>query len=195
MSEGLVGSPVLVELVLDDRASGLYPRARVIDKTGAQVSPVLNLAEAPAWSGLYQAEWLTPSAGDFSVVFEVWMDAGYTIAADYDAAVEHLRVLDPDDAVDNILDAALAGHLTAGTVGEALKIAFAEGGGATRDDALTWDANDRPLTMRRRIFPDAATAAASTPGGTGEGEVITLTVSASHVTASRWQSLLRRRAP
>lgn len=195
MSEGLVGSPVLVELVLDDRAGGKFPRARIIDSTGAQIGTPLLLVGAPAWTGLYQAEWASPVAGQFSVVFEVYEDAGFTIQSDYVPTVEHLRVLDPNDAISSLLDAPLAGHLTAGSVGEALKIAFADGGGAVRDDAITYDANDRPLTLRRRIFPDAATAAASTPGGTGEGEVITISVNASHLSPSRWQSLLRRRTP
>jgi hypothetical protein len=193
MAEGVLGQPLLLELALSDRASGRFPRARIIDDTGAQIGAALDMTEAAAWSGLYQTTWPVPVAGMFSAVFEVWMDALYSVPADYEAAVEGVRIVDPQDVVDDILDADLNPHLTAGTVGESLKLAFAEGGGAVRDDALTWDSNNRPLTMRRRIFPDAATAAASTAGGTGEGEVITITVDATHVSAVRWGSLLRLR--
>lgn len=194
MIEGVLGNPLLLELVLTDRESGLFPRAKIIDPSGAQVAPVMDMTESPAWPGLYQAEWPNPSsAGHFSIVFEVWQDAGHTVAADYEAAVQHVLIVDPQAAVDNILDGSLAGHTIPGSVGEALKIAFADGGGAVRDDALSYDGNDRPVVLRRRIFPDAATAAASTPGGTGEGEIITISVNAQHTTPERWLSLLRRR--
>ncbi len=60
-----------------------------------------------------------------------------------------------------------------------------------RDDALTFDANNKLLTARRRIFPTAALANASTPGGTGEGEISTFDVTATHTDATKWESLLR----
>lgn len=94
-------------------------------------------------------------------------------------------------AVDAIWDELITGAAPAGSAREALLLAAGDGGLNVRDDALTYDGNDRPLTLRRRIFADAATANASTPGGTGEGEIATVTISATHVTASQWQSLLR----
>jgi len=93
--------------------------------------------------------------------------------------------------VDAIFDESLAGHLATGTAGQALAAAFGNAGGNVRDDALTYDANNRPLTLRRRIFPDAATANASTPGGVGEGELITVTMSAVQIDAAKWETLLR----
>ena len=93
--------------------------------------------------------------------------------------------------VDAIFDESLSGHLGAGTAGQALAAAFGNAGGNVRDDALTYDANNRPLTLRRRIFPDAATANASTPGGVGEGEIITVTISATQIDAAKWETLLR----
>ena len=92
-----------------------------------------------------------------------------------------------------VWDAVANDHITAGSAGEALKTAFAQAGGAVRDDALTYDTNDRPLVIRRRIFPDAATATASTPGATGEGEIMTFTYNATHSSPARWESLVRRR--
>jgi hypothetical protein len=94
-------------------------------------------------------------------------------------------------AVDDIWSEVITAHIAPGTAGQALTMALGNSGGQVRDDALTWDANDRPLTLRRRIFPDAITANASTPGGTGEGELLTVTIDASHIDAARWQSLLR----
>ncbi len=94
---------------------------------------------------------------------------------------------------DAVMDEPAADHVMAGSIGEAILLASGHAGLHVRDDALTWDANDRPLGFRRRIFPDRATAEASTPGGTGEGEIATILVDATHITAARWESLLRRR--
>jgi hypothetical protein len=109
------------------------------------------------------------------------------------ATVEREAFVNLPSIADYVLEEPVADHYAAGSVGEALLLAAGHAGLAVRDDALTWDANDRPLGFRRRIFPDSATAAASTPGGTGEGEIATIIVDASHVTAARWESLLRRR--
>lgn len=107
--------------------------------------------------------------------------------------VERKAYLSLPVIADAVWDEAVQQHLTVGTAGEAIASIFAHSGGHVRDDALTYDANNRPLTLRRRVFPDAATAAASTPGGTGEGEIMTFSIDATHIDAARWQSLLRRR--
>ena len=118
------------------------------------------------------------------------------VSANLDVAVSTRAI--PGDAmsldaagVDAIFDESIAGHLATGTAGQALAAAFGNAGGNVRDDALTYDANNRPLTLRRRIFPDAATANASTPGGVGEGELITVTMSAVQIDAAKWETLLR----
>jgi hypothetical protein len=103
------------------------------------------------------------------------------------AHLDRLRIADA------IWDEAIQEHIATGSAGEALLAAFAQAGGHVRDDALTYDGNDRPTAFRRRVFPDAATAAASTAGATGEGEIMTFTVSAAHISAEQWQTLLRRR--
>jgi len=106
------------------------------------------------------------------------------------AAPGDLMGLDPA-AIDAIWSEVITPHIGPGSAGQALLMALGNAGGQVRDDALTYDANDRPLTLRRRIFPDAATANASTPGATGEGELVTVTISATHVDAAQWSTLLR----
>jgi hypothetical protein len=141
-----------------------------------------------------------PSAGSVDThLDDIESDTGAmqpVVAANLNATVSSRAT--PGDAmsidaagVDAIFDESLAGHLGAGTAGQALAAAFGNAGGNVRDDALTYDANDRPLTLRRRIFPDAATANASTPGGVGEGELITVTMSAVQIDAAKWETLLR----
>jgi len=187
MIEGIAGAPLLLALRTVDRASGLYPRVSIVDAAGVVIAGPFAMTEAVGSPGLYLATWPAPTLGAVAAVFDVFTDAFFTVLSDYDAASESVRI------VAHALDETLAGHLTSGTVGEALALAFANGGGHVRDDALVFDVNDRPTSMRRRVFANAAAAAASTPGGTGEGEIMTITVDATHVTAAQWQSLLRRR--
>lgn len=197
MIQGEPGIPLLLELMLVDRTSSVYPRARIIDDAGSQIGSPIDLSPAPGFSGLYQGQWLIPVAGDFSAAFEVFQDAGYSALADYEPTVEHIRIREPAvdlsaAAVDSIWDELLSSHLIDGSAGRAL---FASGGMAglhIRDDAVTYDVNDRPTKVRRRFFTSAASAAASTPGGTGEGEVLTIEGDATHISATKWQSLLRR---
>jgi hypothetical protein len=92
-----------------------------------------------------------------------------------------------------VLDLDLEDFLTAGTIGEAVASAAAQAGLHVREDALAYDANDRPTSIRRRLFPDAATLAASTEGGTGEGEIATWLITATHYDAVRWKSQKRTR--
>lgn len=197
MLQGEPGSPLLLELMVVDRNAAVYPRARIIDEDGSQVGLPIDLSAAPSFSGLYQGQWLSPVAGDFSVTFEVYSDAARTILADYEPSIDHLRIRDPavdlsSAAVDSIWDELLSSHLIDGSAGRAL---FASGGMAglhIRDDAITYDANDRPTKVRRRFFTSASAASSSTPGGTGEGEVLTIEGDATHISSTRWQSLLRR---
>lgn len=197
MIQGEPAVPLLLELVVTDRASGLYPRARIVDDSGAQIGSPVDLVEAVAFTGLYQGLWPSPLAGDYSAAFEVYTDAGFTTLSDHEPGLEHVRIRDPavdlaDAAVDAIWDEVLTGHLTDQTAGRAL---FAAGGMAglyIRDDAVTYDVNDRPIKVRRRWFATAAAAAASTPGGTGEGEVLTIEGDATHISPTKWQSFLRK---
>ena len=181
MIEAETGGDVLLTLALKDGSTGEAPTAQVVDDTGTPIagSP---FAMSDRGDGLYQATLTAPASGDYSVLFET---------SGFETVSEQLRVRAP--IVDQILDEPAALHITAGTIGEALVLAGGHAGLQVRDDALTYDANNRPLSLRRRIFPDAATANASTPGGTGEGEIVTLTIDATHIDAARWQSLLRRR--
>jgi hypothetical protein len=188
---GLTGEDLLLELQTDDELAGLFPQVSIFDGAGSVFVGPLNLADRGG--GLYQVDWSSPTAGQFSARFLTYTNVGHTVRSDHEPVVEHLRVEDWKGVVDAILSETAADHIVSGSVGEALLIASAHAGLHVRDDALTYDANNRPLTLRRRIFADKTGAEASTAGGTGEGEIITLTIDASHIDAARWQSLLRRR--
>ena len=151
-----------------------------------QIRQALGVTGAPAATaaGELQDVLADPAA------IEPVVTANLDVAVSTRATPGDAMSLDPA-GVDAIFDESLAGHLATGTAGQALAAAFGNAGGNVRDDALTYDANDRPLTLRRRIFPDAATANASTPGGVGEGELITVTMSAVQIDAAKWETLLR----
>jgi hypothetical protein len=176
MIAGTVGVPVLLELALADRATGMFPRVLISDSTGTQVGSPADLTASSEASWMYVGTWTPPTVGQFSALFQVYTDVGHTLTSVHSPEIEHIQV----SAVD---------------AGTALVRILGHAGENVRDDALTYDLNKRPLTFRRRIFPDAATAAASTPGGTGQGEIATIMGVASHFDAAEWETLLRTYTP
>jgi hypothetical protein len=79
---------------------------------------------------------------------------------------------------DAVWDEALAGHFTAGSAGLALFLSKGLSQCQFVLDNTTYDASGLMLTGRIRIFPDAATATAATDGGTDEGEVAIVNITA-----------------
>ena len=186
MIEVEAASAVLLELALKDGSVNFYPRAEVYDSASSLVTTV-NLAHVAG--GLYQGTLPAQAVGQYSVIFLTYSDPGHTTLAGFERVSEHIQwVLTVGERV---WTEAILAHVSAGSAAEALFSAFGNAGGNVRDDALAYDGNSRPVTLRRRIFPNAATANASTIGGTGEGEIITVTISAAHVDATKWSTLLR----
>lgn len=184
------GETFSLSVQLASRETNKFPLARLYADGIPYSFPV---ALSHISDGFYSA---TASAvvGVYDVVIEIYNDAIHTILSDYQPSTETVVVEDWADTANAVLSADVNSNLNPGTVGEMLASLAGEVGLHVRDDALAYDTNDRPLSFRRRIFPDAATAASSTPGGTGEGEIITINVNATHSSASRWSTLLRTRA-
>jgi hypothetical protein len=123
--------------------------------------------------GLYRALHTPANAGHYCVQYVIFSDAGRTvISIGFERTSETMLVrgTNPDIAFSRIL-----GHL----------------GENVRDDVLSYDPNNRPLLIRRRIFASKAVAEASTIGGLGEGEICVITGTAEHFDALKWESLLR----
>ncbi len=174
MIEGIVATPLLLEVALSDGAAASFPRVRLYDSLGVLVTTVDAVHVA---NGLYRATWTPFASGDYAAHFIVYTDAGHTaLDATYDRVVDHVlvRKLDQDTVFQKLL-----GHL----------------GENVRDDVLSYDGNNRPLSFRRRIFATKAAAIASTPGGTGEGEIFTVVGSALHFDAAKWETLVRTLEP
>jgi hypothetical protein len=174
MIEGVVGQTLLLDLMLTDGDFSKYPRAAIFDAVGFLVT-IIDLVHVSA--GLYQISWVPTTAGHYSIRYVIYADPAHTtVDVSYERSADHvlIRALDQDTAFQKVL-----GHL----------------GENVRDDVLTYDSNSRPLTFRRRIFPTRAAANASTPGGTGEGEIFTILGSSAHFDAARWETLLRTLEP
>jgi hypothetical protein len=167
---GTVATPLPLELVLADRALGKFPRARIIDSSGAQIGPAIDLVPAPAWAGLYQGAWALPVEGHFSAVFEVWGDADHTVTTDYEPGVEHVRITTDFE--------------------RALLKLLAHQGENVRDIMITSDpSTGRPLVARRKLYATKADAVADV------NPIATIDVSASYPGATTWSDLLRVLAP
>lgn len=174
MIETVVGQPLLLQLSLTDGVTDRYPRARVYNELDAVIATV-DLHHVDG--GLYHGSWTPSVIGRRSIRYTIYSDVGHTaVDLTYERVVEHCRVTqyDPDLSFQKL---------------------FGYSGENVRDDVLTYDANNRPLTFRRRIFASKAAALASTPGGTGEGEIATILGSAQHFDAARWETLLRTLEP
>jgi len=181
------GDTILLQLALANEASGFYPLAYIYDANGTLVGSAIPMTDGGG--GLYHTT-ATLTTGYFTVKYLVYTDVNHTARSpDHLIAVESITSENPA----RLLDIDLTTHTNVGSVGEAILSAFAQAGGHVRDDTITFDANNRPTAFRRRVFATEATAAASTAGATGEGEIMTFTIAASHLSADKWQSLLRRR--
>lgn len=79
---------------------------------------------------------------------------------------------------DAVWDEALAGHFTAGSAGLALFLSKGLSQCQFVLDNTSYDASGLMTAGRIRIFPDAATATAATDGGSGQGEVAVVNITA-----------------
>lgn len=90
-----------------------------------------------------------------------------------------------DRIADQIWDESLSGHTAEGSVGRSQIAAAGFGGLNAFMDNITNDSSNNLVAGRLRIFATAAQQAAATAGGTGEGELLTISVTtASYTTAA-----------
>jgi hypothetical protein len=172
------GSSARLSLTLPKPISSLFPQALIYNASDALVATVNLGATAPA--GRYTGVFSVPSTpGKFTVHYNTFTDAGRTtlskrFGADQDVVISDFAVaLAPD--VWNVLTTAAG---TAGTYGEAVKLLLGSIGKANyRIDNMVYDTNGFLQAARIRVFPNAVIAAASTSGGTGEGELYTIAIS------------------
>lgn len=183
---GRVGQSKLLELTLSDQDTGKFPQAEIYNSSGSLVTTI-NLTHVA--KGQYQGAWASPTLGSFSILYLVYNEAGHTTRSTHEPGSDLLDVLtfSVDTIPGQVWEELKASHVTSGSFGEAVRFVLGHMGHFVVDEELTHDANNRPLTMRRRIFTNSTDVANATPGGSGEGEILTLTFSAAHLDAQRMQ--------
>ena len=173
MSETLIVAPgdtAILSLTLPSPVTTLYPTARVYNAAGA-LTDTINLAPGLP-DGRYTGAHVCGVAGRYSVHYAVYTDVARTVlSTDYGADQD--TIITDLSAVWDVPRTAASG---AGTFGEAMRIILGMSKSDYRIDNMSYNAVGFLLSCRVRVFPDATTAAASTSGGTGEGEVFTLTM-------------------
>jgi len=172
---------VQLALVLTDGATGLYPQARIYSEAGVLVAGPLDLSHVS--EGLYRTTWVVAAAQKYVVVYTVYSDALHTIDLSAtrekgeDLIVADAPAGDASIVADAVWDEARSGHGASGSFGEALRVLLGSQAKANfRIDTMSYNVDGFLTTARVRVFPSMATASASTPGGVGEGEIHTITI-------------------
>lgn len=165
------GDSVTLSLVLGDGGTGMYPTAYVYDEAGSLDATVdLSHTSLGRYAGSF-----TVGSGRFFAHYVVYSDAGRTTVSPlYQADQDTITT----ELASQVWDAPRSGVTVAGSMGEAVRLMLGSIGKANyRIDNAVYDANSFMTSCRLRVFPDSATATASTAGGSGEGELYTVTVS------------------
>ena len=170
-------SSIGVSLTLEDGNTGQYPNVQLIDSTGALIgSPVdLDHAHDGTYVGVIPA--LPATLGYYHLHFAVWADVSRTISSSVYSRDNEILLIQTqaNDIAAAVWEEALADHIAAGTMGQAMSVLLGISAKSNmRFDNAVYDSNGFMTSARMRVFPDSATASASTQGGTGEGEIFTL---------------------
>ena len=166
-----------VSLTLEDGNTGQYPNVQLVDSTGSLIGSPVNLDHAHDGTYVGVIPALPASTGYYHLHFAVWTDVSRTVASSiYGRDNETLLIqTQTADIAGQVWEENLADHLVSGTMGHA--IALLKGISAKsnmRFDNAVYDSNGFMTSARIRVFADSTSASASTPGGTGEGEIFTL---------------------
>jgi hypothetical protein len=181
MSELLLAAPsvpVRLSLTLEDLDATKYPRARVYNSLDALIA-TLDLSHIA--DGRYAASYtVPPTPGKFVVHYAVYADPARTLIDPTHGADEDRIISDFSSSLSaDVWNVARSSAGVAGSFGEAVKLLLGSIGKANyRIDNMVYNPTTSfMLSCRIRVFPDSATASASTPGGVAEGEIYTMNMS------------------
>jgi hypothetical protein len=159
-----VNESTTLAMVIDDGATGLYPRAEIF--LGATLKDTINLTDLG--KGRYEGSWTPTDVGVYSALFSVFLDSGYTTELTpfiITREVEQIFVTQS-----NVDDLATTLARLLGLVHENAFI-----------DNTTYDSNSMLLSGRVRIFDSKANAQLATDGGSETtGLVATYTIEADY---------------
>lgn len=175
------GQDIPLWLTHEARDPTLYPLAYVYDEslTLTDTVPMSHVG-----NGVYVTTWTVPSAQKFMIDYQMFVDPGHTTPAEVvGAAQDFVQADDPSASPSEVAQAvwgALTGsHVASGSFGRLLRVlASVAGKQFFRLDNIVYNTQGFMTQGRLRIFPDSASASASTPGGTGEGELEVISLAA-----------------
>lgn len=181
MIEVETNATILLGLALPDGTANKFPRAVIRDgvgteQTGAPINSPVDLLHVA--DGKYQATTTAlATAAPLSVLYITYDDAGHTVkSTKFGVKDEDLRIVDP--IADQVWDELKAGHVTAGSFGEAVTAAAGHAGLHAVLDNVAHNANNSLTAARLRVFGNKAAADAATLGAADDdnGEILRLKV-------------------
>jgi len=89
MLRATLNESVPLQVLVPDGRSDLFARVHLYTASGSLLTTLYPLHVA---EGLYSVNWSPSVEGYFSVVYELFLDAGFTITADYDKDGEVIEV-------------------------------------------------------------------------------------------------------
>ncbi len=160
-----VGETVPITLVLEDGNTAQFPQAEIYDEAGGATPTTVSLTHVA--NGYYRGTYSVTSAEKQTIVFIVYSDAGHTTESSVYTRSTDVLISDA------IWDAQRAG--VSGSFGEAVQALLGIAGKSNvRMDLFVYDANGFLTSARMRVFANSTAASASTAGGSGEGEILTV---------------------
>lgn len=89
MLRATLNEPVPLQIFVPDGRTDLFARVRVLDSLGAVITTLFPLHQT---LGLYAVTWTPTVEGYYSAVYELFLDVGFTTAADYSRDAEVIEV-------------------------------------------------------------------------------------------------------
>jgi len=137
MLRATLNEPVPLQIFVPDGRTDLHARVRVIDGAGAITD---TLFPAHQVTGLYAVTWTPAIEGYFSAVYELFLDVGLTIPAEYERDAEVVEVSSDKTNILRLLGLAHENSLL---------------------DQQVYGANNRLASARLRMYNSAANCAAA----------------------------------
>jgi hypothetical protein len=160
MLNATVNEVFLLDLLMSDGRSDVFPQVRIYDSSGGLVSTV-NLTHQV--EGLYQAPYTPTSEGFFSLVYEIYSDSGHTTSLGFGKDGDTLDVSSYRTNILRLL----------GLVHENAVV-----------DLTAYDSDKNLTSARIRVYNNATNAAAAlaiSPAVYNTGLLFTYSVSASYM--------------
>lgn len=157
MNHATINVAFPLRFLAGDGSAALFPQALIYNEANTLLATV-NLTHVAG--GLYSGSYTPSALGYFAAAYTAYTDNGHTTAAAYDKEGELTEVTATIPAA--ILDALLADHLTADTVGESLTLMRGLLQHNQLIDTMVYNASGLLTSFRLRIFPSSADTTAGT---------------------------------